>query len=206
MDSLFLNSPYLEEIFLFENEENAASDDVSDEEAPDLDGLSSSEESDDEEDIPSAPLAIFIENTRLKKAKFKGDLAAKVRNILGYITSLGLDLPLFLDAVSWGSPQCHSDRKIQHARTSLLTSEEIPQILRLWLKPPRRMKEGKGKRPVGARETLYQFALECVTKKVDREMKASAFLFTSPSEEFSEAHLLPVDMDLKNDLKPKVQS
>ena len=66
------------------------------------------------------------------------------------------------------------------------------------------MKEGKGKRPVGARETLYQFALECVTKKVDREMKALAFLFTSPSEEFSEAHLL--DMDIKNDLKPKVQS
>ena len=84
MDSLFLNSPYLEEIFLFENEENAASDDVSDEEAPDLDGLSSSEESDDEEDIPSAP--IFIKNTRLKKAKFKGDLAAKVRNILGYMS------------------------------------------------------------------------------------------------------------------------
>lgn len=57
---------------------------------------------------------------------------------------------------------------------------------------------------MGARETLYQFALECVTDKVDCEMKASAFLFTSPSEEFSEAHLL--DMDFENQMKPKVQS
>lgn len=40
------------------------------------------------------------------------------------------------------------------------------------------MEEGKGRRPVGARETLYKFALE--SDKVDREMKASVFLFTSP--------------------------
>ena len=59
---------------------------------------------------------------------------------------------------------------------------------------------------MGAKKTLYQFALECVTDKVDREMKASAFLnlFTSPSEEFSEAHL--VDMDFENKMTPKVQS
>jgi hypothetical protein len=206
MDSLVLDSPYLEELFLFESEENAlaatSSEDESDEEAHNLDGFSSSEESDDDENIPSIP--VCIENTRLKKAKLEGNLAAKVRNILDYISTLGLDLPLFLDAVSWGSPQCHSDRKIQYARTSLLASKELPQILRRWLKPPRRMKEGKGRRPRGARETLYQFALECVTDKIDREMKASAFLFTSPSEEFSEAHLL--DMDFEKKMKPNVQS
>ena len=206
MDSLLLDSSYLEEMFLFESEENTttATEDEPDEEAPDVDGFSSSEdeEDSDDEDIPSVP--ICIENTRLKKEKFEGNLAAKVRDILDYISSLGLDLPLFLDAVSWGSPQCHSDRKIQYARTSLLASKELPQILQRWFKPPRRMKEGKGRRPVGARQTLYQFAVECVTDKIDREMKASAFLFTSPSEDFSEAHLL--DMDFEKKLKPKVQT
>ena len=106
--------------------------------------------------------------------------------------------------MSWGSPKCHSDRKIQYARTSLLASKELIQILRRWFEPPQSTKERKGRRPVGARETLYQFALECITDKVDCEMKASAFLFTSPSEEFSEAHLL--DMDFENQMKPKVQS
>ena len=89
MDSLFADSPYLEEMFLSESEENAISDDESDGEA-DVDEFSSSEESesDDDEDIPSVP--ICIENTRLKKAKFEGDLAATIRDI-------------FLDAVSWNS-------------------------------------------------------------------------------------------------------
>ena len=208
--SQFPDSPYLEEMFLFESEENTATEDESDEETRDVDGFSSGEESDsvDDEDIQVPSVPICIENTWLKKAKLEleGDLqvAAKVQKILDYISSLGLDLPLFLDAVSWGSPQCHSNRKIQYARTSLLASKELIQILRRWFKPPRNTREGKGRRPVGAKETLYQFALECVTEKVDREMKASAFLFTSPSEEFSEAHL--VDMDFENKMTPKVQS
>ena len=139
--SQFPDSPYLEEMFLFESEENTATEDESDEETRDVYGFSSGEESDsvDDEDILSVP--ICIENTRLKKAKLEleGDLqvAAKVQKILDYISSLGLDLPLFLDAVSWGSPQCHSNRKIQYARTSLLASKELIEILRRWFKPPR---------------------------------------------------------------------
>jgi hypothetical protein len=79
MDSLVLDSPYIEELFLFESEENTAtsSEDESDEEAHNLDGFSSSEESDDDENIPSIP--VCIENTHLKKAKLEGNLAAKVR-------------------------------------------------------------------------------------------------------------------------------
>jgi hypothetical protein len=87
----------------------------------------------------------------------------------------------------------------------LLASEELPWILQRWFKPLRTMKEGKGRWPdwpVGARETLYQFVLECITDKVDREMKALAFLFTSLSEEFSGADLL--DIDFEKRLKPKV--
>lgn len=78
--SQFLDSPYLEEMFLFESEENTTPEDESDEEACDVDGYSTSEESDDDEDIPIVP--ICIENTCLKKAKLEleGDpqVAAKV--------------------------------------------------------------------------------------------------------------------------------
>jgi hypothetical protein len=53
-----MDSSCLEEMFLFESEENTASDDESDEEAHDVDGFSYSEdsESDDEEDIRSIPI------------------------------------------------------------------------------------------------------------------------------------------------------
>jgi hypothetical protein len=61
MDSLSLDSPYLEEMFLFEHEENTASDDESDKEAHAnesyVDRFSSSE--DEEDSIP-----ICIESIR----------------------------------------------------------------------------------------------------------------------------------------------
>ncbi|KAF8153869.1 hypothetical protein B0H34DRAFT_753337 [Crassisporium funariophilum] len=121
------------------------------------------------------------------------NLAIKIRQVLDCISFHGLDLPLFLDAISWGYPECHSDRKIQYARTSLLASEELPGILRRWYKPPRRLIEGKGRRPAGARATLHEFALECVTNSIDREMTASAPHFLSPAKELTEALLLDVD-------------
>ena len=73
-----LDSPYLEEMFLFKSEEthDTASEDESNEEAHDVDGFSSSDKSDNDEDIIS--VSICIKNTHLEKAKLEGDLAAKV--------------------------------------------------------------------------------------------------------------------------------
>ncbi len=41
----------------------------------------------------------------------------KVRNVILYMGSIGLDLPTFLDAVSWGSRACMLDGDIKAART-----------------------------------------------------------------------------------------
>ena len=40
----------------------------------------------------------------------------------------GLNLTIFLDALSWGDLDCNSP-KIRYARTGLLLSEELPSIL-----------------------------------------------------------------------------
>jgi hypothetical protein len=194
------HTSYLDEMFLFENEDNTftTGNEQSDDETPDVDS--------DEDSGEHLGTPIHIEYTRLRKERLKNsdsDMAMKLRNIINCISSNELDVPLFLDALSWGSPDCHSDRKIQYARTSLLASVELPQILQRWFKPPRHGTDWKGKRPAGARQTMCNFALECITDKIDCEMKASAHLFTSRAQELSETHLLEIDF---TKLKEQAQS
>ncbi|KAJ7080894.1 hypothetical protein B0H15DRAFT_786779 [Mycena belliarum] len=100
-----------------------------------------------------------------------------------------LPLPLFLDALSWGNPECISDRTCIYARTSLMVSDELPGILARWYKPPR----PSGAKPAGARTPLEHFALNTVCASIDRGMKLSAPLFLSPPEELSEEHLTTFD-------------
>ena len=126
MDAVFLNNSFLDEIPVFSSEEYLSLED-SEEEDDNVDGFLST---DNEEDLPDIP--IYVKNTRSKKDT--NLIAQKVRQILDCISSQGLDLPLFLDILSWGYPECYSDRKIQYARTSLLASEELPIILRRWYK------------------------------------------------------------------------
>ncbi|KAF9537692.1 hypothetical protein CPC08DRAFT_808667 [Agrocybe pediades] len=158
---------------------------------------------DDEEIDYDIPTVIQVERTHLLRSRLKSDeILSKVLDVLNCIASNGLDLPLFLDAVSWGSPDCHSHRTVQYARTALLASDELLGILQRWYKPPRRANEGRGRRPTGARETLHKFAFSCILDKVDEEMHTSAHLFASPSTELSEKHLLSLDFQ---DLQDKVQ-
>src|SRR5580693_6921846 len=93
--------------------------------------------------------------------------------------SQSINLPIFLDALSWGDPGCHSNPKVQYARTALMVSDKLPGILERWYKPPRTQREKKGRQPAGAQQTLREFALQCVSGCVDREMKISAPLFRS---------------------------
>jgi hypothetical protein len=110
MDAVFINNSFLDEMPVFSSEEHLSLED-SQEEDDNVDGFLST---DDEEDLPDIP--IYIKNTRSKKEKLDTNLIAqKVRQILDCISSHGLDVPLFLDALSWGYPECHSDRKIQYA-------------------------------------------------------------------------------------------
>ena len=86
--------------------------------------------SDDEEE-PGDPIA--RENTRLLKSRLSGPhLTDKVKKILTFMNSQGLNLPIFLDALSWGDAGCHSDPKVQYERTALMVSDELPGILERW--------------------------------------------------------------------------
>ncbi|KAF8338567.1 hypothetical protein F5887DRAFT_842083, partial [Amanita rubescens] len=69
-----------------------------------------------------------------------------------------LDLPLVLDALSWGDEECISNGKIRYARTTLLGSLQLPMILKRWHNPPDD-KHDKGQRAAGAHDTLESFAI-----------------------------------------------
>ena len=113
-----------------------------------------------------------------------------------------INLPIFLNALSWGCLGCHSDSEVQYARTSLTVSDELPGILWHWYNPLRGVNLKKGKRPSGAWCSLWAFAIECVGDLIDRKMKISAPLFLSPPEELSEDHLTKTDFEqLKHETK-----
>ncbi|KAJ7210043.1 hypothetical protein GGX14DRAFT_303538, partial [Mycena pura] len=69
--------------------------------------------------------------------------------------------------------------QVVYARTSLMVSEELPQILQRCYNPPRRSAKGHGARPAGARQVLLDFARSCISDTIDQEMKPSAGLFLS---------------------------
>ncbi|KAI0308528.1 hypothetical protein OF83DRAFT_1018302, partial [Amylostereum chailletii] len=60
----------------------------------------------------------------------------RVKSVLTHMKTVGLDLPHFLNALSWGDPACTSDDTVRFTRTGLFMSEKFPQILRRWAKPP----------------------------------------------------------------------
>ncbi|KAK7031814.1 hypothetical protein R3P38DRAFT_2522165 [Favolaschia claudopus] len=140
-------------------------------------------------------------NSRHLRAKLQpGQLISKVLAVLNTLTAQGLDLPIFLDALSWGDQDCISNKTVQYARTSLMTSEELPQILERWYRPPRH--QSGGQRPEGGRRTLLDFSFTTIADIVDQEMKILAPLFLSPPENLSEEHLTDLDFE---SLKGEIQ-
>lgn len=156
---------------------------------------------DDEELLPPEP--IQLRNTEILKRQLVGqNILAKVTAVLHCMDRQGLNLPLFLDALSWGDVACHADAKVQYARTALMVSSEVPGILARWYKPPRGGLGGKGKRPKGMREVLRRFATEVIGSCVEKELKTSAPLFLSPPEDLSRENLTSIDF---NELKKEVK-
>ncbi len=148
-------------------------------------------DSDDESEAP-IPDSHFRQRTAQLRSQIpEANLLPMVLVTLNLWDFLGIDLPIFLDAVSWGDLGCRQNEKVQHVRTTLMQSDELAGIIRRWHRPPRLWR--KGKRPMAARKILDDFVLERVKDRVNDDMKRASTCFLSPPEDFSEHDLTSVN-------------
>lgn len=120
------------------------------------------------------------------------NLCQKVVKVLEVMERENIDLPLFLDAISWGDAECISNDKVRYARTALMGSKQLPGILRRWHKPPRT--RSKGQRAKGGHENMEKFAIECMTEKIQKEMDDAADMFKIPETRIMEDDLLSLHL------------
>ncbi|KAJ3822556.1 hypothetical protein F5880DRAFT_1507682 [Lentinula raphanica] len=185
---------------LFEEPDNLSYEPFEDSD-DESDGGSVADFSEDEMELPEP---MVLSNHRKTKLAWEGrSRLGAVLAVLDTIAAQGLDLPLFLDALFYGDSACHSDQRCRYARDSLMNCDELPRIVQVWHKPPRRPCSQKSRRPFGASSVMENFALNCVASQVDREMQLSASLLASDPLDFSEDHLLGVDFE---ELKAQVSS
>lgn len=130
---------------------------------------------------PEPPLS-HRNTAQLRRNLDPHELPHKIEAVLSTMDTLGINLPIFLDALSWGDPACTKHPKIRYARTALMTSVELPDILRRWWKPPRSSSSHKS-RVKGGREAMENFASECTQDLLDRELEVVGKLFLSPAGE-----------------------
>ena len=126
--------------------------------------------------------AIQVTHNQTRRDRLQGDIADKVCHVLRVTEDLGLNLTLFLDSVSWGDPKCTSNPMIRNARTGLMTSTELPSILRRWWRPPR-IQGSSHSRPSGASWVMEDFAHECISQIVNKEMESIGQVFESGGDD-----------------------
>ncbi len=146
------------------------------------------------EDEPEEP-PIHLRNTRAMRERLGSTSKLEcVVKILQYMDSLNMNLPIFLDALSWGDDACIAHPKVQYARTALMVSEELPRILERWYRVPRSSTtRAHHVRPRGARKALEKFAMDVAADVIDRELESTAHLFRSPKDGLSESALTSFD-------------
>jgi hypothetical protein len=88
------------------------------------------------------------------------ELHQNVVEVLDFMKAQQLNLPVFLWAISWGVSELIADDKARYARTALMMSTLLPQILRNWHKPPHA--HSLGIRTEAARVTMDAWALDAV--------------------------------------------
>ncbi|KAK7059555.1 hypothetical protein R3P38DRAFT_3167995 [Favolaschia claudopus] len=171
-----------EGLFLWDKDSDYSDSDDSDIDFdPDLQVLNTDSGSESESEDVGPGLPIYAAQTAaLRENLDSNHLAQKVKHVLAVMDALGINLPIFLDALSWGDSNCTQDAKIRYARSALLTSTELQSILHRWWKPPR-LSGSKKRRPKGAKEVMEKFALGCSLQVLELELENIAEFFKSPS-------------------------
>lgn len=133
-----------------------------------------------------------IRTRRLKQAALAaGDLTARVLTVLDCMDAQNIDLPIFLWALSWNIDGLITDHQARYQRTTLMLSDELPDILSAWETPPRH--HGHGVRTKGGREAVRGFALELVSRLVEEEIEEVVSQMRRPPEEMTEDTLLSIN-------------
>ena len=133
--------------------------------------------------------------TRRLREQLAPDISChKVLAVLSYMDNLGLNLPLFLDLLSWGDKGCTENMKINYERTALMVSEELPSILKRWYRPPR-SPGSTATRPAGASSTLERFSFDCVAEVVEQELEGVEDIMRCSADELSTESLTSLQID-----------
>jgi len=132
------------------------------------------EETEYEDEMDESP-AIQVGRTQVLRNRLaEEDLAPKVKYVLQAMKTVGLDVPIFLDALSWGTEECTRDGEIRYQRSALLQSKELSGILLHWWKAP------KQSRVKAAAPAMEAFAATCSQAIFHRELKGVADVMLSP--------------------------
>ncbi|KAK7029084.1 hypothetical protein R3P38DRAFT_2524942 [Favolaschia claudopus] len=94
------------------------------------------------------------------------------------LESTGFDLTLTLDFLCEGKYTSRNPT-IRYARTALMCSDELPNIFRCCLKPPRWSASAKKKRRTGGRKALAPGAVDWCLEVIHKEMNALTPLLTT---------------------------
>ena len=120
-----------------------------------------------------------------------GDLKARVLAVLKCIDEVGLDLPIFLDALSWGCDAVTEDSVAKYQRGLLMNSVELPQILDQW------------ERSRSAHPVLVAHSLNLVNRLVEKEMSAVVDHLRCASKDLTEENLVSItEGEMVSRLKP----
>ena len=147
---------------------------------PDLEPMDI-EEPECEDEVDEAP-AIQVGRTQALRENLAGqDLAPKVKHVLQAMKEVGMDIPIFLDALSWGTDQCTQDGEIRYHRSALLQSKELPNILLQWWKAPI-SKGTKRARARAAAPAMEAFAATVSQSVLNREKRSRKIRFKSEQD------------------------
>jgi|ERR1700722_15101014 len=119
-----------------------------------------------------------------------GLLVDRILLVLEYMNSIQVDLPILLWAISWNVQELVENPVVQFMRTALMVSDELPEILANWHKPPRA--HGAGTRTKAALEAMNRWAMETVMETIDSEMRALKAVMNSPQSNLTEESLLGI--------------
>jgi hypothetical protein len=123
------------------------------------------------------------------------EVCQHVLDVLEYMESLQLNLPILLWALCWNEayPGLVSNNKACFARIGLTTSELLPGILRLWHHPPRA--HNRGVRTEAVCQAMEDWALNTVCNVLDRESDNLKEYMKFPQEDLSQETLLAIKWD-----------